>query len=514
MASKSRIVVEFEENEYGVVLAIEGLFVDEVKELIVEKLKIMYDGFENAKAGYLTLYSDEGRTVQITDKKMPVGDEFYAKLEFARQVEIPFDEIIVKAASRLNAPSTFGKLSNWPCATAIGRDEHCLTMHHRPPGTEEGLLHISLFSRAFAHFFKISSDSTAITRDDCEFASRFVLAMSLVYANEHERQRNAVNMFQKFFGRQIVSPTQLATDGSIITDGSLIVNFEFKNEHGLTGSDPLMQNIGYYIKYWGQPELESIRKCSILPTILLQIEGASLSVFGAIYVRGQVRVDPLCDTVHLLFLPDDRPAMIRLAMILRSIKVCIPRIEDSYKVISPNPEFPSICELRNGQSFKYVKELSRHVFLAKMNSTEEMVCVKFSPIGFCRAAHDILYNGGFSPRLLDCFEVDPWWTVSIMEFIQGASQYYSSPNPNIQLRRAISILHEHDLVYADLRPPNILITATNDKVYFVDFEFAGQHKIDRYPFFLNHANIEWPPGVSDGGLLDKDHDIWFMEKIL
>jgi hypothetical protein len=128
----------------------------------------------------LDLYSDEGRTVQITDKKMPVGDEFYAKMEFAGQVEIPFYEIIVKAASRLNAPSTFGKLSNWPCATAIGRDAHCLTMHHRPPGTEEGLLHISLFSRAFAQFFKISSDRTAITRDDCEFASQFVLAMSQV----------------------------------------------------------------------------------------------------------------------------------------------------------------------------------------------------------------------------------------------------------------------------------------------------------------------------------------------
>jgi hypothetical protein len=80
MATKSRIVVEFEGNEYGVVLPIEGLFVDKVKKIIVEELKSTRPnifGPLSIDIDYLTLYSDEGKTVQNTDKKKPVGEEFY-----------------------------------------------------------------------------------------------------------------------------------------------------------------------------------------------------------------------------------------------------------------------------------------------------------------------------------------------------------------------------------------------------------------------------------------------------
>ena len=50
MVSKSHIVVEYEGKENGVVLHVQGLFLDEVKEMVAEELKTMYHGFNNVKA--------------------------------------------------------------------------------------------------------------------------------------------------------------------------------------------------------------------------------------------------------------------------------------------------------------------------------------------------------------------------------------------------------------------------------------------------------------------------------
>src|SRR4051812_32512778 len=93
MNKDSRIVIEYENKNYGVVLPVQGLFVSKVKELVVEKLKLGWLGeFENIKAGYLTIYSDQDRSVKITDKRMPTGDEFHAKLMNSRVINFDFSK--------------------------------------------------------------------------------------------------------------------------------------------------------------------------------------------------------------------------------------------------------------------------------------------------------------------------------------------------------------------------------------------------------------------------------------
>jgi hypothetical protein len=98
---KARIVVEYEGKEYGVVLPVEeGLFIEEVKKTIVEELKFCDPViFGTLVFGYnnLILFADEERSVEITDKKMPSGEEFYAKLVIPEQKLVFVD---VKAVSK------------------------------------------------------------------------------------------------------------------------------------------------------------------------------------------------------------------------------------------------------------------------------------------------------------------------------------------------------------------------------------------------------------------------------
>jgi hypothetical protein len=81
MEQESRVAVVYEGKEFGVVLRVEGLYVDKVKELVLKKLKETSPsvfGNELFDVGWLTLKTAEGSL--ITDKRMPRGQEFLATL--------------------------------------------------------------------------------------------------------------------------------------------------------------------------------------------------------------------------------------------------------------------------------------------------------------------------------------------------------------------------------------------------------------------------------------------------
>ena len=74
-----------DEGKFAVVLTLQdNVFLEKAKELVLAKLKENYDGFDNAKAGYLTFYKqyseNEGFAEVIEEKKPTFPDEFYASL--------------------------------------------------------------------------------------------------------------------------------------------------------------------------------------------------------------------------------------------------------------------------------------------------------------------------------------------------------------------------------------------------------------------------------------------------
>src|SRR3954469_2561710 len=52
------------------------------------------------------------------------------------------------------------------------------------------------------------------------------------------------------------------------------------------------------------------------------------------------------------------------------------------------------------------------------------------------------------------------------------------------ITKAVNLLHERDLVFGDLRSPNILINK-QQRAMLVDFDWCEQHTIDRYPWGIN-----------------------------
>jgi serine/threonine protein kinase len=82
-----------------------------------------------------------------------------------------------------------------------------------------------------------------------------------------------------------------------------------------------------------------------------------------------------------------------------------------------------------------------------------------------------------------------------------------------EVRRILNHLHYNDLVFGDLRGANIMITR-NNKVKFVDFDWAGNEGVSRYPLLLSQQ-IQWPDGVGDGlTVMKKEHDLDMLTRLV
>lgn len=115
------------------------------------------------------------------------------------------------------------------------------------------------------------------------------------------------------------------------------------------------------------------------------------------------------------------------------------------------------------------------------------------------------------------------WFMAIMEWFDGTSLDQAWIELSDQQRkqvkelveRGVAILHREQIVFGDLRRPNILTKeeGTTMKGVLCDFDWCGAHGIGRYPSFMNHDGINWPEGVSDGCEMEKRHDLDWVNSI-
>ena len=83
---------------------------------------------------------------------------------------------------------------------------------------------------------------------------------------------------------------------------------------------------------------------------------------------------------------------------------------------------------------------------------------------------------------------------------------------------AIKLLHSNDLVFGDLRTPNIMVVPNGSgsdarcRDVLMDFDWVGTHGIGRYPASLDTGLVDWVSGIKRYGIMDKAHDIAMLNK--
>ncbi|KAH9932284.1 uncharacterized protein B0H18DRAFT_987416 [Fomitopsis serialis] len=151
---------------------------------------------------------------------------------------------------------------------------------------------------------------------------------------------------------------------------------------------------------------------------------------------------------------------------------------------------------------------------AKSKSETEKVVVKFA-YAYNGGAHELLANASppQAPKLRYCeYDSDVGMWVVVMDYVEGredpTGDLLTEPVHVDSLRVAVTMLHEHGLVFGDLRAPNILLV--DDRAVLIDFDWCGKAGEARYPGDILLDNISWHSEVRRGGLIDRAHDVYLF----
>lgn len=182
----------------------------------------------------------------------------------------------------------------------------------------------------------------------------------------------------------------------------------------------------------------------------------------------------------------------------------------------PLPELSYFSKLdRSGREVLRLDPITRRggaLFLAKLG--DRPVLVKFTD-RYNAKAHRLLANRKLAPHLHAFVRVVGGLMV-VMDYLaptQGralsGSERPFSEEVKAAVRLALDVLHEHRIVFGDLRPQNVLqlVPAPEGEpaAWLVDFDWAGEAGRAEYPLLMN-TEVVWAKGMGRGELMKVEHD--------
>ena len=163
-------------------------------------------------------------------------------------------------------------------------------------------------------------------------------------------------------------------------------------------------------------------------------------------------------------------------------------------------------------------------FLAKTEGPiSEFIVVKFVH-HYNKEAHELLAAKGMAPKLRYCNKVgirngDPLYDhfrMIVTDFVDGKTVEKADTLPltfGQDIRDILTVLHQADYVFGDLRGPNVMITKNNE-VMFIDFDMVDKDGESRYPIMMS-PSIQWADGVGDGlCIMRKEHDLEMLKRLV
>ena len=427
----------------------------------------------------------------------------------------------------IGAPSAFGKPSGWTkwqnAGNGLGADLQIMCL--RP--AECSWINIRIMHPVFHEIIEIL-DSGDPQSHDFLFAAELNALMPEAYLIENSRRDAITAIFNKYvpdsastaIGVQCIAD-KFDTDGTCKQAGT---NIEYKNEKGKGDSDPYMQNIGYFLQYWGNDNSGPRRHCC--PWMLVEVLGQEIGISGAVWACDYPCVQPLSCNVPFLPVPADNQARLKQARICMAIRHGFTTLKTFYSNV-PTTEnsqagFPYVrnCNIQGHEvTLKYLRpmypEVRKMLFVAQVGSDENFrVLVKFTD-RYNEHAHNLAANADLAPKL-HCVKQVAGLQMVVMELLEnyrhwGVAVEKESELVRKQLHQFLDVFAQANLVHGDLRPPNILLKDSKLKV--VDFDWTGTHGVDKYPIVVNPKET-WAKGVQAACTMFKEHDQYMVSKLL
>ncbi|TFK62631.1 hypothetical protein BDN72DRAFT_872475 [Pluteus cervinus] len=296
-----------------------------------------------------------------------------------------------------------------------------------------------------------------------------------------------------------------------------------------------------YSKIVSQDKYKPYRNSCNFPLVLIGVTANRLEVSTAVCI-GRIYVTRLVVLDFSLGFHASAD-IIRLARAFKAVRTCREDLQDYYSSIInapsselssvyPNPtliDYSKILPIltyrrflsREGQPTSTLVNLgtvSSALYIATMEGVPNEVVVKFTA-RYNPTAHELLAEARLAPKLHFWGRVIGDLYMVVMDRVHGKTvlqlQQDETPVPKIvweNVHKAVELLHTKDIVFGDLRPPNILYLESENRAVLVDFDWPAKHEEGRYPASINTLNA-WAEGVSAYSRMRKEHDTWQLVQL-
>ncbi|EFJ11122.1 hypothetical protein SELMODRAFT_426530 [Selaginella moellendorffii] len=407
-------------------------------------------------------------------------------------------------------------------------------MNYRPD-TAQGLP-LPLISPVFANFLD-SCQETEVRPQDSAFVYELCRESSKAYADEQQRRLMLFKLLKKYLDNKFVF--EKTKSGIAISCGGWLLAFvAVRNEQGC-GGDPFIQACRYYVDHLAANVDDEMLGRGCCPVFLLEVVGPLLRISGAAFTDGPV-VEPL--RMGLLLRrrnAGEMDSLCRMVVALRkSLEEALASISvQASKLDLAGAKLPYVLQelhlrgarvetITYGETYVvHVERLQHEVPEPPSSSMSAFARIQHLGVGkifvkFCQRygseVHRDWFERGCAPELFDTISLGGGWLMVCMEYRENdidllkASETFQLQWGEIQAlaHRCLDEAQLSDLqgVHGDLRLPNLMVDPQLSRVIAVDFGSAGRDGIDRYPYYMNHADIAWPDGASDGAVLRREHD--------
>ncbi|KAK0196839.1 hypothetical protein F5146DRAFT_18803 [Armillaria mellea] len=411
---------------------------------------------------------------------------------------------------------------------------------------------IQLYHPVFADFLDAMGDTSDLPENLVVETGELMRSTSRIAVLERNRSLPSRMHLSKILGfplSQVVNLNKTSADHVILhqrrsppIQSALLAVVEEKSELG-SGGDVTTQGGCSYLDFWLSEDHKELRECGCCPSFIICLAGPWLIVMGAV-LTAQPIVQRLTDFIWLGTSPAINDVQcIRTASILRALKTGLDTLDDYYRDLVHLPLssdeshprfFPFPTSFQNANQprvhFKYLQPLKPLdpacvAFLAEIITDKSKIVVKFVQT-YGAEAHRLLAQHHLAPHLLYCELLGEDGAgygalkMAVMDYVEGESateRFDGALTPEVanDLERALNILHGEDLVFGDLRKPNIMIVPgpnEDDTVRLVDFDWAGKENETRYPIHLNMSKeVKWADGVGSYRKIDKKHDLSMLD---
>lgn len=408
-------------------------------------------------------------------------------------------------------------------------------MHLRPPGCS--YLPVYIMHEAFDEMEKIIEREEDFEAEDFALLDALLSEMGKGFSIEDKRRDEVNKIFNKSIFINLSAPIVVASVATGTTDGTACeagVNIEFKNEKGMGGCDPYLQNSAYYVHFWSDKGIENEEEKlygpekHCCPWILVEVLGQEIGLSGAVFANGVPCIQPLTCNVPFLHAPMGkhlRTSQLRLCKALRVGAEILSRWygNPERNIVNKQAQFPYIRTYIDATgtevSFEYetcLKGSDSSVFLAKTERADAVdILVKFVEF-YGDEVHRKLSGVEMAPKL-HAVEKAHMFKMVVMDFEPDAQKWDPGVDgvdhgKKIQLQNILKKLKEENFVHGDLRRSNLLV-CRDGTVKLIDFDWAGQSAIARYPVELN-PEASWHCDASVGKVIRIEHDQYMADQLM